>query len=210
MNEFWYYSLKRAFDIPPSISLSLQMTDTDSFIFSVKTPPGSAADMIWKQFASIASSLDISTYDEDHPFFSYNPEQKDALLAHRATCKGRLGLFKDELANGLIKTGIFLKPKIYSLEAYEHHSPMRTYDQPSNTYEIKKLKGMCRSVVANEISHSLYLHALESETPQRHTMRTITSRQHTLYIEELTKSTLSLFDDKRFWKTKYVSQAYGL
>ena len=192
------------------------MTDTDSYIFSVKTPPGSAADMIWKQFASIASSLDISTYDEDHPFFQYNPEQKDALLAHRSTCKGQLGLFKDELGNGLIKTGIFLKPKIYSLEAYDHHSPMvyssslQSLQQPSNTYEIKKLKGMCRSVVANEISHSLYLHALEDEMPQRHTMRTITSRQHTLYIEELTKSTLSLFDDKRFWKTKYVSQAYGL
>ena len=214
MNHFWYFSLKKAFDIPPCIGLTLHMTDTDSYIFSVRTPPGTGVAKIWNQFASIAESLDISTYSEDHPFFLYNPDLKDALLAHRSSCKGKLGLFKDELGNGVIKTGIFLKPKIYSLDAYKHHTPMVSSSsletQSSNTYEIKKLKGISRSVVANDISHSSYLKALEDEMPQRHTMTTITSRQHTLYIEELTKSTLSLFDDKRFWKTKYVSQAYGL
>ena len=207
MNDFWYNHLKKAFDLRPAISLTLQMTDTDSFIFTVETPVGSSSDFIWKQMATISKVLDISAYDERHPFFTRNPDQRDFLLAWKTESKGKLGLFKDEMANGLIKSGVFLRPKMYSLEAYEYHTPLT---DDSTIFELQRLKGMSRSVVAKEIDHSQYIRCLESEIPKRHTMTIIKSRQHELYIEQLTKTSLSIFDDKRKWVSKYVSQPYGL
>ena len=207
MVEFFYQSLKKAFDIPKTISLTLHMTDTDCFIFSVKTPPGSSASLIWKQYATIAKALDLSSFDETHPFFEHNPEEREKLLSARVTSKGQLGLFKSEVS-GMIKNGVFLKPKIYSLECYSTHTmPYSTQNFPE-TYELKRLKGMSRTVVEREISHRHYVDSLVTEKPQRHTMYVIRSLNHILYIQELTKSTLSLFDNKRFWMTKYVSKPF--
>ena len=105
------------------------------------------------------------------------------------------------------KSGVFLRPKMYSLEAYEYHTPLT---DDSTIFELQRLKGMSRSVVAKEIDHSQYIRCLESEIPKRHTMTIIKSRQHELYIEQLTKTSLSIFDDKRKWLSKYVSVPYGL
>ena len=206
MNDFWYNHLKKAFNLPPAISLTLQMSDTDSFIFTVKTPVGSSSDFIWKQMATISNALDISAYDERHPLFAHNPDRRDFLLAWKRECKGKLGLFKDEMGNGLVQSGVFLRPKMYSLEAYDYHTP----STHSTVFEIQRLKGMSRSVVAKEINHSQYVRCLESEIPKRHTMTIIKCRKHELYIEQLTKTSLSIFDDKRRWLSKYVSVPYGL
>ena len=75
--------------------------------------------------------------------------------------------------------------------------------------EVKKAKGISRSVTKNEITFEDYQRVLETKLPQRHAMTTIRSKGHNLYIQKLEKTSLSLFEDKRYWLDHYVSVPYG-
>ena len=75
--------------------------------------------------------------------------------------------------------------------------------------EVKKAKGIGRSVTKNEITFKDYQRVLETTLPQRHAMTTIRSKDHNLYIQKLEKTSLSLFEDKRYWLDHYVSVPYG-
>ena len=75
--------------------------------------------------------------------------------------------------------------------------------------EVKKAKGIGRAVTKNEITFEDYQRVLETTLPQRHAMNTIRSKDHNLYIQKLEKTSLSLFEDKRYWLSHYVSVPYG-
>ena len=75
--------------------------------------------------------------------------------------------------------------------------------------EVKKAKGIGRAVTKNEISFADYQRVLETKLPQRHAMTTIRSKEHNLYIQKIEKTSLSLFDDKRYWLTHFDSVPYG-
>ena len=208
MTDFWYRGITRAFQDPPRSSVVLNMTDTDSFIFTVTCPPGSEyVAEPWQRFASIAKYLDMSSYDDDHPLFRFNPDIREHLLSLRSTNAGVLGLFKDELKNGILKSLYCIKPKAYSIEVFSHH----TLAQDSTpTFEMTKLKGISRSVVQNEISHDTFRTLLEDTLPRRNVIRVIRSHNHDLYIEEISKVSLTLFEDKRFWLDRFHSIPHGM
>ena len=75
--------------------------------------------------------------------------------------------------------------------------------------EKKKLKGIGRAVTKNKISFKDYEKTLRTHLPQRHQMTCIRSINHQLQMLNVEKTSLSLFDDKRYWKNHYDSVPYG-
>ena len=73
----------------------------------------------------------------------------------------------------------------------------------------KALKGIGRSVTKNEISFDDYQRTLETGLPQRHVMNVIRSIDHRVLIQNVEKTSLSLWDDKRYWLSQYESVPYG-
>ncbi|XP_025018370.1 uncharacterized protein LOC112539813 [Tetranychus urticae] len=81
-------------------NISLVYTDTDSFIYEIKSED-IVADM--RQFANI---MDFSNYPKGHPLYSNNNNKK-------------IGYLKDEMAGKQISEFIGIKPKLYALRICE-------------------------------------------------------------------------------------------
>ena len=110
----------------------------------------------------------------------------------------------DECGDSIMAECICLKPKAYSYSTFSRYG----CDEEEHLAETKKLKGISRCVVKNKISHSDYRQVIETTLPMRHEMRLIRSKNHLLYIQNLEKTSLSLWDDKRYWINRYYSRAY--
>ena len=89
---------------------------------------------------------------------------------------------KDEAASVVIEEFVGLKPKIYS------------YFVGDNS-ECKKAKGVNKNVVAT-ISHNVYKDVLLNKKCLRHSMNRIQSKDHRTGTYEISKISLSCFDDK--------------
>ena len=176
--------------------LSLHATDTDSFIFSVEYPVGSNRNF-FRELFDISDSLDLSTYDAQSPLVLANEDRKELVLRRIKESKGRVGLMKNELSGHLDMLHIIaLRPKLYAF-------------QVSNSTEKLVCKGIQRYVVKDHMSFDSYKQVLINELPTRHSMNQIRSTHHTLYIQRITKTSLSLFDDKRYWLNKKISVPHG-
>ena len=75
--------------------------------------------------------------------------------------------------------------------------------------ESKQLAKGIKKYITKNMSFNDYKTVLDTTLPMRHEQNLIRSRHHSLYIERLKKSSLSLFDNKRFWIDKYRSLAFG-
>ena len=142
--------------------------------------------------------MDLSSYSETSPFFMANLDRKEVLLAHQKANKGVVGLMKNELSGDReMQHCIALRPKLYAFSIY------------STSKEHLTCKGISRYVIQDQLNLKLYKSVLETHLPTRHSMNLIRSKKHQLYIERITKTSLSLFDDKRYWVTKYFSLPHG-
>ena len=201
MVDFWYNRLIPAFE---HASLVANMSDTDSFAFTV-TYPISSTRNFWTDIMAVVPCLDISTVNETHPLITNNPDKKQYLLDHIKNSKGVLGLLKNEIDPQLgnqsdptrISEIICLRPKLYS------------YKLSHTGEEAKKCKGISRYVTKNHISFENYREVLTTTHPLRHSMRVIRSEDHQLYINSVNKCSLSLFCNKRYWINKYSSLPFG-
>jgi hypothetical protein len=101
------------------------------------------------------------------------------------------GYFKDELAGKEMVEFIALRSKMY---AYS----VRSRDHNTKDSEIIKLKGMGRHVVKTSITLNDYKDSLFNKKTFAHSMRTLRSEKHQMYVEEIFKKSLSPFDDKQF------------
>ena len=203
MLDFFYRKLYATFHSPPRKTLSLHATDTDSFIFSVSYPPGSEESFL-TDLPSILDSLDLSSYPKSHPIYSVN-----AHIPHFETLmmknKGIVGKFKDELmGEGNIDKVVALKPKLYAYRI----APKEDHGGGDGGQHLV-CKGVSTHVKNTELTYEMYEHVLTSSFPMRHTMKTIRSIKHHLYIITMTKTSLSLFDDKRFWINPLKSVPFG-
>ena len=90
MFQFHYQKMK------PKPNLELLYSDTDSFIYAIKT------DDIYRDLEKIIADFDFSNYDEDH--FLFEDTNKKVVLK-----------FKDETGAKPIREFIALKPKLYSV-----------------------------------------------------------------------------------------------
>lgn len=114
--------------------------------------------------------MDTSDYPIDHPCFSL-------------TNKKVLGKFKDEMKGEIIDKFIALRAKMYAISRKDK--------------EIKKIKGISKSVVKNHIRFEHYEESLFSQTTIRTPMVAIQSKKHNITTTEINKIALSPFDDKR-------------
>ena len=70
-------------------------------------------------------------------------------------------------------------------------------------------KGLSKSAKLSNLTFEMYRSVLQDRLPIRCMMRTIRSRSHHIYIEQQSRQTLSLHDDKRFWVSPTFSYALG-
>ena len=90
---------------------------------------------------------------------------------------------KDECPEAIIDEFIGLRPKMYSLSYGEKE---------------KTAKGVKRRVVELKLWHQCYKESLMNNQIQHCTMNQTRSYNHDLFSVELTKISLSPFDDKRY------------
>src|SRR6056300_692760 len=94
-----------------------------------------------------------------------------------------IGMMKDETSGEEITEFVGLRPKLYAF---------MTHDD-----EIKKAKGVKKSVIKAEITFDDYKDCLFSGNEKYRKMNTIRSYHHEIYAETINKVALSAADDKR-------------
>ena len=102
-----------------------------------------------------------------------------------------LGKFKDEMNSLLIKEFTALNPKVYSII----HQNMKDSVYYEN-YNTKKLKGVSKAVVKNNIKHDDYKDVLETNVSIKRDVVSIRSFQHQLYTYKQNKVALTSWYDK--------------
>ena len=127
---------------------------------------------------------DTSDYPKDHPQYS-------------AANKKVVGKMKDECAGRPIAEYVGLRPKMYSILEADGRN-------------IKKAKGVKKSVVREHIHHEQYIETLLDKKTFRHGMDVLRSEHHHIYGQHLNKVSLSPFDSKRWIVENGVDTlAYG-
>lgn len=155
------------------------MTDTDSLLFYCET------DNIYDDMKEHEYLFDLSDYPRDHPL------QSDTKKRHKKV----LGKLKDE-TNGIpISKFVGLRSKMYSFVC--------------GNSEEKNLKGIFSTTVKKDLTFDNYEGALFNETQKQSSMTVIRSHAHQLFSENITKTGLSAFDDKRYLINAVESYAYG-
>ena len=139
---------------------------------------------VYEDMSRHSHLYDTSDYPNDHPQYS-------------AANKKVVGKMKDECAGRLIAEYVGLRPKMYSiLEA--------------DGINIKKAKGVNKSVVRKNIYHEQYRETLLDKKTFRHGMDVLRSERHHIFGQHLNKVSLSPFDSKRWIAENGVDTlAYG-
>ena len=146
----------------------LLFTDTDSLMYQIKTE-----DFYKDISADIKTKFDTSDYPKDHPSGILTGENKKVI-----------GMFKDEVAGKQITHFIGLRPKLYSFKIEEGKN-------------VKKCKGIKKSVVSKGITFEHYFDCLFTGDKQMRSMKIIQSKNHDIYSKEVNKIALSCEDNKR-------------
>jgi hypothetical protein len=142
--------------------------DTDSLFINVK---GDQHFDLYKDLDKMQDELDTSDYPTDHPLYS---------VANKKV----LGKFKDELNGEIITEACFIRSKMYSYKTL--------------TSEKRRLKGVSRVALHNQITHEDYVNCLLGENSTRVNVSSINNKNHEMYLMESKKRALNPFDDKRF------------
>ena len=142
------------------------------------------AENVYEDMGRSAHLYDTSNYPEDHP--QYSEKNKKVV-----------GRMKDECAGRLIAEYVSLRPKMYSILEADGRN-------------IKKAKGVKKSIVSANIQHEDYEKTLSEKKTSRHGMYVLRSKGHHIYGEHLNKISLSPFDSKRWIAENGVDTlAYG-
>ena len=126
---------------------------------------------VYQDFYEDEYLLDFSDYPKDSKFF--DPVNKKVV-----------GKMKDEFKGKIVREFIGLRSKMYSLIYVDNE-------------ENKKAKGVNKNVVKN-IRHKEYVDVLFNIKMIRDKMKIIQSKLHKIGTYEVSKISLSCFDDKRY------------
>ncbi|KAJ4444899.1 hypothetical protein ANN_06697 [Periplaneta americana] len=127
-------------------------------------------DDLYHDLQNVRDHFDTSVYSTNHILFS----------SHN---KCVLGKFKDEIPNSHIDEFVGLKAKVYALKCSD--------------FEIKKLKGIKKSVIRNALTFEDYATCRESGITTYTKNNAIRSYFHNVFTMCVNKVTLNSFDDKR-------------
>jgi hypothetical protein len=148
--------------------------DTDSYFLEIKT-----ADLV-KEFTreELGEWFDTGNYLKDHPWYGIN--------------KGKIGMFKDEVAGMNIYEFCGLASKMYGFV----RDPLPGEGEDKITRI--KMKGMTGNVVKKFNIDRLKDVLITGEDSEASTQFRISSKNHELHTVEEKKKNCRLFDDKRF------------
>ena len=146
----------------------LLFTDTDSLMYQIKTK-----DFYLDICPDVRGKFDTSDYPDDHPSGIITGANKKVI-----------GMFKDEVAGKQITHFVGLRPKLYSFKIEEDR-------------EVRKCKGVKKSVVKKKLDFEDYVKCLFSGEKEMRSMKIIRSEKHDIYSKEVNKIALSNEDDKR-------------
>ena len=155
-----------------SENLSLCFSDTDSFLFQVKT------DNLLKDLTNLRHLFDFSKYPQKHVLY-------DCSKANH------LFYFKDELCGkAAITHFIGLRPKCYSMQ-------IKNYDE-TDTKTKKVCKGIKRTAIKNQLTYSDYEKCLNNQCHVYKSFRNFGSKNHKISTRFIRKIALSAIDTKRY------------
>ena len=144
--------------------------------------------------------VDIDNLPAEHPLFLYNTDEPrcSLLLEIKKMNKKVLGKFTTEWPNprDFIASVCFLKSKLYAILTV-------------SDYTKKKCKGINRQVVSSSMDYSMYQKTYENESMMYHSQEGFRSRKHDIFLESMTKCSMSIICQKRFWHSRNVSFPHG-
>ena len=165
MFDFHYKYIKQKY----GDNAKLLFTDTDSFLYEIKT------DDFYKDISGdVQDRFDTSDYPENHPSGIPTGINKKVL-----------GMFKDEVAGKIITEFVGLRAKLYSFKMEDGK-------------ENKRCKGVKKQVVKKSITHEDYKTCLLSGKEILRKQNILRSYDHEVYTEEVNKVALSAEDNKRY------------
>lgn len=188
MGDFWYNTIKARY----GNKAQLCYTDTDSLLYEVET------DDIYSDMRDDSGEYDFSDYPKDHP-------------NHSVINKKVPGKFKDECCGRPIAEFVGLRPKMYSIQTMGLREDSGWVPYPDeNKSELRKAKGVQRTVVKKDLRHELYKQCLNERVEMRHKQIVIRSKKHQMGVYEQVKISLSPLDTKRWISPDGItSKAYG-
>lgn len=178
MADWWYCKLKPKY----GDGIKLLMSDTDSFLYHVKT------EDVYKDMIDMKADMDMSEY----PKGACISTSEGLLPLYDAVNKKTIGKMSDEKPGEIISEVVALKPKMYSIKAQSYWYPSR---DPYPT--TKRAKGIPK-VAQKRISFEDYQNILTTSTTSTTKFRSIRSVKHVNKTLEFKKRCLSAFDDKKF------------
>ena len=147
-------------------------SDTDSLILMIPTKD------LYEDLKGIQEHLDTSDYPKDHPLYS---------LMNKKV----IGKFKDELNGKVLYEIIYLRSKVYSFILIDNTAELKLIEE-------KKLKGISRVTIKNDLRFDDYKNCLYQGTVHMNKMYTLNSDKHQMFLNQRNKVSLNPFDDKRY------------
>ena len=145
----------------------LLFTDTESLEYEIKTK-----DFFKDILPDVEEKFDTSNFEENHPSGILRKNKKV------------IGMMKEENGGKQIEEFVGLRSKLYN-------------NLMTDGKEMKKCKGIKKSVIKKEISNEDYKSCLFSDKNETRNMNLIRHRKHELFTENVEKIALSSNDDKR-------------
>jgi hypothetical protein len=181
MMDFHYNAIHKEFEN----SYKLLYQDTDSLVYKIEHHD------LYDWIKNNKQHFDLSD--------SYRPDLKDNLN------KKVIGKFKDEMNSLIIKESTALNPKVYSI-IHEHFDKNENKVIEQNT---KKLKGVSKAVVKNQIKHVDYVDVLKTNKPISREVVGIRSLKHQIYTYKQNKVALTSYYDKMFMSDGNTCSPFG-
>ena len=144
--------------------------------------------------------VDINNLPTQHPLYVYNADEprRSLLLSIKEMNTKILGKFTTEWPNpeDFIASVCFLKSKLYAILTV-------------SDYTKKKCKGINRQIVSSSMNFSMYENTYETESFRYHSQDGFRSRKHDIFLETMTKCSMSIICQKRYWWSRNRSFPYG-
>jgi len=139
---------------------------------------------VYANMKTNAIQYDFSDYPIDHP-------------NHSIENKKVVGKFKDECCSRPITEFVGLRPKMYSILEV-------------NGANIRKAKGVQKTVVKKDLRHELYKQCPDEHKEMKHKQIVIRSRGHQMGVYEQNKTSLSPLDTKKWIAKAHRDQTADL
>ena len=198
MYDFYYNKLKQLFP-----NVKLLFTDTDSLCVSIEECNDVYARIRKRSIIGAdgkktrgIEEFDLSGYASKHPIFDgMSPE---AIKIQKLKNKKVPGTMKDELDGNTLLEFVGIRAKSYAFQQLiEYGNVGKNWDE-GEILEVKKLKGIQKSVVMKNINFDNFYECLFEKREHYADTTSIRSFKHQIKTLGARKKALVPFDDKRY------------